>query len=146
MKNMKKYGLFFIVISISTLLLSSCATQRMARFYVENKTKKEVTNFQITWETDDGSDSIIIEKISPKSETDYYAVFLKTVAIDVGQDAESEFYITYEKDGKDFDFTNSKTLKTKLNGEAWDPEAKFIADETYCIEITDDEYSIKLKK
>lgn len=144
---MKKQILFFSLIAVLSICLTSCSTQRMARFYVDNKTKLEVTDFQITWVNEDGDgDTIIIERIPKKTSTSYYAVFIEEVSVDFGKDSEATFFLSYKKGDKVFDFKDSKTLVVKDNGECWDPEAKFIADENYCIEITDDEYSIKLKK
>lgn len=143
---MKRNFIFLTIISVFVIILSSCSNTSMARFYVENKTKSTVTNFEIIWTTEDGNEKFLIEQIEPNSRSEYYAAFLQTTDVWITEEVVSDFCLTYELDGKTFDFTDSKTIKYKLNGESWDPEAKFVADETYCIEIVNDGYSIKVQK
>lgn len=146
MSNKMKKILIISIFAVICSMLTSCYYEEMSRFYVANKTDSEITDFEIYWTSEDNEDeSIIISKIPAKKESDIYAAFLQETFLDDADDIRIPFSLSYIKDEVKYTVENSATRVEDKEGNIYDPEAYFVPDELYVIEITDDGYRIKLE-
>lgn len=138
----------FVAVFISVLVLlsfSSCTYLQLGKVYIQNLSGQDVKNVEIYWTTLQGEEkSIAIDKIKKGDYSDYYAVLI-TDSGTYNSDGEYRvpFFLSYEIEDEKFNISSSKTSKVDKEGNYYDSKAVFVADETYCIKIYSDYYSIE---
>lgn len=137
--------ILFALLFIVGFGFTSCSYLMTGFFYVENYTDSDITDFTVEWDKNGRKESLIIDTICAKSKSDDYAVILNDSKANVLETFTSNFILSYNLNGREFTFLDSKTKMIDENGNVIDPRAKFVSDKTLYIEVFTNDYIITQK-